>query len=624
MYIVTIVPISKRTILETLSYFSKEQISLGTLVEGPYRSSSIEGIVSDCVSVNEIKQSIKDAPFNLKKISTIVGKIPFQNGFLETVTKLSEEFFIDRRILFSTYIQESYIQFYKKNLIEKDNTQTSIKKDTLLFLLEAPSKARIEYYKGIVREHFAKGSSVFIAIAYEERGFELKKELEKGIEEYVVLFSSETSKQEKNKQYKKVFEEEHPLLIIGTSLHFSLPRKNLAVLIIDDESSPGYKRNIYRKVDHQKFLRTLAQYSVEECIFAGSFISTEIWKEYQDGFIKKINISDEVHDRPNIIVEKIDTDDIRTEKNFSVLHENAYKEVEKQQNKKVLFFTLRNGYAPLTVCVTCGKQFVCEFCKSPLVLYKGTEPSFLCRVCKKHRPSKQVCTRCGSWNLKEYGIGIQRTTEEVTTRFPEKAFVVFDKEHITTKKIKKDTLSLFLAQKDIFLIGTESVLYRIPGKCVDLSIVTSFDSLFVLPHFKIEEEIIQILLTLEEKTVREIIVQTRQEDTSLLTHFTERTLKKWRDETLLDRKQMHYPPYTRLIKIITQHHADKTNEIKRVLDSFSRYTIDYIEKDTNNTGGLTFILRIDPSLYTEKEFFKKLLLEKKKGAEIIIDPETFL
>lgn len=624
MYIVTIVPISKKTKLEILSYFSKEEISIGTLVEAPYRSSYIEGLVSECISLNEIKQSIKDAPFNLKKVSTIVGKIPFQNGFLETVGELSREFFIDKKVLLSTYVQEGYIQFYKKEPWENPSETQSHKKETTWFLLEANSKTRIEYYRGKIREYFAKGISTYIAVPYEERGTELKNELEKGIEEYTVFFSNEASVQQKFKQYKKVVTEKHPLLIIGTSVHMVIPRKDTGVLIIEEESSPGYKRNIYRKIDHRAFLVTLASYCIEECIFAGSFISTETWKKHQDGLVKKINISDETEMPPSTIIEKIDTDDIRTEKNFSVLTENTYREVLGVKNKKVLFFTLRNGYAPLTVCTTCGKQFVCEFCKSPLILYKGTDPSFLCRVCKKHKPTKQVCGRCGSWNLKEYGIGIQRTTEEVGKKFPETPFVVFDKEHITTRKIKKETLSLFLTGGIRFLIGTESVLYRIPGKCTDMSIITSFDSLFALPHFKIEEEIIQILLVLKEKTREKIIVQTRQDNIAVLAHFKEGTLKKWRDETLVDRKQMQYPPYVRLIKIKIRIQSNKEIEMQKFLEVFSAYTIDYVEKHNELQNDLTFIIRIDSVLYREKEFYEKLVVQKKRGAEIIIDPETFL
>jgi len=84
-----------------------------------------------------------------------------------------------------------------------------------------------------------------------------------------------------------------------------------------------------------------------------------------------------------------------------------------------LLFLNRRGYAPLTLCRSCGHRFACPNCTAWLV-----EHRFLgrlqCHHCGLAVPVPETCPSCGATeSLVACGPGVERLAEEVAQRFPE-------------------------------------------------------------------------------------------------------------------------------------------------------------------------------------------------------------
>lgn len=72
MYLLTVSPLANGIPYEELSYFSKEEVRPGDLVEITIRKRVCRALVLSVVDAHEEKQSLKNASFVTKKISKVL------------------------------------------------------------------------------------------------------------------------------------------------------------------------------------------------------------------------------------------------------------------------------------------------------------------------------------------------------------------------------------------------------------------------------------------------------------------------------------------------------------------------------------------------------------------------
>jgi hypothetical protein len=74
MYVLTIAPLTDGIPHEELTYFSKESVEPGDLVEAPIKKRTIKGLVLQVTEAREQKQELRGAMFGIRKISKIGGE----------------------------------------------------------------------------------------------------------------------------------------------------------------------------------------------------------------------------------------------------------------------------------------------------------------------------------------------------------------------------------------------------------------------------------------------------------------------------------------------------------------------------------------------------------------------
>lgn len=86
---------------------------------------------------------------------------------------------------------------------------------------------------------------------------------------------------------------------------------------------------------------------------------------------------------------------------------------------QTLLFLNRRGYAPLTLCRTCGHRFQCPHCSAWLVEHRF-QGRLVCHHCGHNEKVPESCPSCGSVeSLIACGPGVERVAEEVADRFPQ-------------------------------------------------------------------------------------------------------------------------------------------------------------------------------------------------------------
>ncbi|MCX2724397.1 primosomal protein N' [Roseibium salinum] len=84
-----------------------------------------------------------------------------------------------------------------------------------------------------------------------------------------------------------------------------------------------------------------------------------------------------------------------------------------------LLFLNRRGYAPLTLCRTCGHRFQCAHCSAWLVEHRF-QKKLVCHHCGHFEKIPDACPACQSADsLVACGPGVERIAEEVSDLFPQ-------------------------------------------------------------------------------------------------------------------------------------------------------------------------------------------------------------
>ena len=90
-----------------------------------------------------------------------------------------------------------------------------------------------------------------------------------------------------------------------------------------------------------------------------------------------------------------------------------------EKGQQTLLFLNRRGYAPLTLCRSCGHRLECPQCTAWLVEHRFKK-RLTCHHCGFSLSLPEKCPKCAAPGaLVACGPGIERVQEEVAERFPD-------------------------------------------------------------------------------------------------------------------------------------------------------------------------------------------------------------
>ncbi|HRH25630.1 MAG TPA: hypothetical protein PLD99_01590 [Parcubacteria group bacterium] len=619
MKVVEVVPIVKGFTRETLSYFSKESFAPGSFVKIPLRNGSILGIVESTVDVSQKKSLIKKAGFPLKKIS-LAPKQALSRGFMKAVETTSKFYATSSGSVLGTLLTKFFLDnpnFLKKN--SRTNSETSEVK-----LIQLSEEERYREYRGVIRESFAKGSSVMFIAPTKKDLDKAKNSLNVGIEKFVYSTAGITPKGLK-KLFLKIHEEKHPVLIITSMSNCVFDRPDLDLIIVERENSRAYRGLKRPYLDYKMFLKNYTKECGKSLIFGDSVLSLEtLWLEKEGMYSAVTPLTWRLKDKASgeII-------DMREKKEFEIISEKLQKRIKMSltENKKIFLFGVRKGLSSTTACGDCGSLLLCKNCSSPLVLHTQqiqgeTLNYYKCHHCGAKRTAETRCDSCQSWKLTPLGIGIDTIAKECREKMPEVNVFILSKEHTPTKSKAVETVKRFFDTPQSILIGTEMAIEYLES--VPTVGVVSLDSLFSIPNFYINERIFYLVTRLKEITGESFLIQTRNAGVNILEWATAGNILDFYRSEIEEREDLHYPPFSYFIKISFEGTIDKV-EAKSILlkNDFELFNPHFMIKKSGQgkTAELTMIIRISRENWPDESLQRKLLLLTPDFL-IKVDPES--
>ncbi|OGI87170.1 hypothetical protein A2995_02025 [Candidatus Nomurabacteria bacterium RIFCSPLOWO2_01_FULL_33_24] len=572
MKIINVIPITKNIYKENLTYFSANDIPIGAIVSVPIRKKFVDALVISTNDLIKEKTSVKLSAFNLRKVQAIKGPAFFSPEFLKTCLEISRYFVSSPGIIINSLLPKKILNEYKKIKVGGDLfvlNDDNLTPEKLIF--QAPIGDRLDYYKLLIRQSFAKKQSIFLCLPTIQDIEIFTELLQGGIQKYVFSLHGNLTTKQQIEICNNIINEKHPILIIATGLFFFLPRKDIGLYIVEKESSGTYKLLNKSGLDIRVFAELLANKTKTKIIFGDTFLCSEtIWRYKKKQLAEVINPSFRI--LPGINKKIID---IKKDKKFKIISDFTEKIISKniKENKKIFLFVLRKGLAPVTVCNDCGLTLSCSSCNSPLVLFQSVKNQrlFICNKCKKEENANIKCKNCQGWNLVPLGIGIDGVVSELKEKFPEIAIYQIDKEKIKTRKQGLTTIRDFYKDSKGILVGTEMALSFFQEK-IDQAIIISFDSLFGLPSFKINEKIIYLTNTIGTYLKKDLFIQTGNPKNKTLRAIVSGNLINFYNDELMERKKFNYPPFSTLIKLT---HFGKKTDIKWIKEEMEEILNDY-------------------------------------------------
>ena len=432
----------------------------------------------------------------------------------------------------------------------------------------------------------------------------------------------------KKKQYENIknfIENSHPVIVFGTAPYLSIPRHDFETIILEHESSNAYRMIASPYFDLKIFTEIYASKINAKFILADSLLSFEtIARKELDNLGEIYPLSYKINYKSKIEI---------PEKNeeFKVLRDESINEIKNLIEKKenIFIFSLRKGLASLTICRDCNQEILCEKCLAPLVLYLSRDNKkrmFVCNRCKVEAETDIKCKNCESWNLMPLGIGTDTVFQDAKKIFPNTKIFKLDKESAKTKNEALKIIKEYYDSPGSILIGTEMALLYLNEK-LPLTIVASFDSLFSIPNYKINEKVVQLLTSIISKTKDKIIIQTKNpNDPAILAIKTENLLSFIREE-LKDRENIGYPPYKTFIKITYLGDKEETIKTKHAIAEvfkdynpviFSGFVAKLKGKYRTNT-----LIKIDRNNWSIKELSSNSTINQDLFEKLSSLPPTF-
>lgn len=623
--IIHCIPIAKGIFRERLSYFTKSDVPLGAIIKVSVRNRRISALVIKKENALELKADIKRASFAIKKMDSIEAFSLFTPEFIESAEEAAEYFATTVGQVVSSFIPKNIIEYAGSLANPLQTGKIGIKGER--FIIQTAAPERFANYKSLIREEFARQSSVFFCLPTIEDIKKAKDTLEKGIEAYTFFIHGGMSKNELLETWNKIVTEPHPVLIIATGMFFSIPRGDISTIIIERESSRSYKTQKRPLIDIRAFADIFARRSGKRLILGDTLLRVETIFHYKNGeYLELIppKFRSLLHADTHIVSMK----NKASKGKFEIIGSELKTLIEetKQNNERIFLFAARKGLAPSIVCEDCGHTVVSKQCGAPMMLYRAErENFFFCPVCKEERDAKETCRHCDSWRLKALGIGIERVEEEIKELFPTIKIFRLDKDKAKTHRQARSIAEKFENTPSSILLGTEMALLYLTT--VENAAVVSMDSLFSVADFRINEKILYILLTIRSNVQKKLLIQTRNPDQLILDYAIKGNLIDfYRDEVTI-REKLRYPPFSIIIKIAIRGRKNTVeNLMEKLKGEFQEYSPDIFPvfaAPMEKSYGLNLVMKIPREKWVDAKLVQKLRsLPPLIGVEV--DPESLL
>lgn len=345
-------------------------------------------------------------------------------------------------------------------------------------------------------------------------------------------------------------------VVAGARSALMLPFINPGLIVVDEEHDAAYKQEegvLYHARDmavarahHAGFPVILASAtpSLETAVnmWAGRYTPVVLPDRFGDAALPDIHLLDLKSDKPerqHFIAPSL----------IVAMKETLWR------HEQVLLFLNRRGYAPLTLCRSCGYRLMCPRCTAWMVSHRKTG-RLHCHHCGYDIVQPAKCPSCGDADsLVPCGPGVERIAEEVKEHFPDARTLVLSSDLADQPQLLSDALTQIAQNKIDIIIGTQIVAkgHHFPN----LTLVGVIDADLGLSggDLRAAERTFQLLQQVSGRAGRadkpgRVFLQTYMPENKVMKTLAAGARDPFLKLEAAERQSAGMPPYGRLVGII--------------------------------------------------------------------------
>ncbi|MDC3180665.1 primosomal protein N' [Gammaproteobacteria bacterium] len=327
-------------------------------------------------------------------------------------------------------------------------------------------------------------------------------------------------------------------IILGTRSALLCEFKELGLIIIDEEHDSSYRHHspLFFSARDMGVLRA---HLLNIPIILGSATPSleTLLNAHQQRYMLHV-LDRRIHTRmPNIHLLAHDGQTLLAPEVTNAINQTL------SQDKNVLVFIGRRGWAHTVYCIKCEWQARCSRCNAILVLHHNQ--SLQCHQCQINHQKPQDCPKCQQAELVSFGYGSQQVAHDLSNLWPNHTVLRFDTDQTPTEL--KEQFSSLAKKQSTIIVGTQMMTKGHDLASVQTVVVIDADQGLYAHDFRAEESLYAELVQTAGRCGRrqqpgEVWIQSKNPDHPLFRAI--QTPKNFPSILLEKRQAYALPPYT--------------------------------------------------------------------------------
>lgn len=510
-----------------------------------------------------------------------------------------------------------------------------------LLLDGVPGSGKTEVYFEAVAEAVRKGQQVLVLLPEIALGSQWLARFERRFGTRPAEWHSELGQRARRETWRAVADG-RARVVVGARSALFLPYQDLGLIIVDEEHDPAFKQEegvIYNARDMAVVRAHLGGFPI--CLVSAT-PSLESAVNAQAGKYQLLHLPER---HGGAVLPELDLIDMRREKLPATrwLSNSLIESLTKtfEAGEQAMLFLNRRGYAPLTLCRTCGHRLACPNCSAWLVEHRARR-RLECHHCghNEHMPDK--CPNCEQeHSFHACGPGIERLAEEVLNTFPDVRFAMASSDTLSGPKAAEELIGRIENHDVDLIIGTQIVAKGYHFPLLTLVGVVDGDLGLAGGDLRAAERTYQLLYQVAGRAGRgekpgRVLVQTFLPEHPVMQAMKSGVRDNFIAEEIRARQDLSMPPFGRLVALIVSGKVEGSVDAQAAMLSRSAPTYDGVRVLGPAPAPLAllrgrhrrrFLMKVKSGLAPQaivREWLERTAKEKGVRIQVDVDPQSFM
>lgn len=379
------------------------------------------------------------------------------------------------------------------------------------------------------------------------------------------LWHSELTSRTRRETWRAVAEGEVRVLVGARSALF-LPYPDLGLIVVDEEHETAFKQE-EGVVYHARDMAVVrARLSSAACVLASATPSLESTINAETGRYAAVHLPARHGgaDLPDVALVDLRRTPPERGRFLSPPLVEAVTATLARGEQAMLFLN-RRGYAPMTLCRSCGHRLRCPNCTAWLVEHRA-QRRLQCHHCGHVEAPPEACPQCGAaHSTVPIGPGVERVLEEATDLWPDARRLVMASDTIPGPAAAAAAAQAIQRREVDLIIGTQIVAKGWHFPHLTLVGVVDADLGLAGGDLRAAERTFQLLHQVAGRAGREehrghVLLQSFAPEHPVMQALVSGDLDAFMAAEADDRRPGHWPPFGRLAALIVSSEDERAAE----------------------------------------------------------------